>query len=187
MRRVRSPLSRRLLATVLLTLAQAIARAGESDEEALTRAPNRPALRASALSSGFTLDGRLGDPAWRAATDSIGNLTTIEPEEGGVPAGQTIVKVLADPHAIVIGVQCRDQEPGKIVAFSKARDSQLAEEDHIVIVIDPFLDGRSGYVFAVNAAGARFDGLVAARGEETNSDWDTVWEAKTTRDERGWC
>jgi hypothetical protein len=63
-----------------------------------------------------------------------------------------------------------------------ARDPELDEEDHVVLVFDTFQDGRSGYVFAINPLGARFDGLVIEQGEEVNSDWDAIWEAKTFRD-----
>ena len=146
----------------------------------------KPTVRAGVLRGVLVLDGRLREPAWRTA-DSIKNLTTIEPEEGGTPAGRTIVKVLASPTDIIVGVICRDTNPRGIVSASMGRDdSALTREDHVMIVIDPFRDGRSGYVFAVNPAGARFDGLVTARGEEVNSDWDAVWEAHTSRDNLGW-
>ena len=148
---------------------------------------DRPILRVARLAPDFRLDGRMGEGAWTSVTDSIADITMLEPEEGGVPTSPTIVKVLADDRSIVIGIQCRDAEPGKISAFSKARDSDLTEEDHVIIVLDPFLDGRSGYVFSVNPAGARFDGLVASRGEEANPSWDASWEAVTSRDEKGWC
>jgi hypothetical protein len=131
------------------------------------------------------LDGALSEPAW-ASAESIANLTTVEPEEGGVPAGQTTVKVLANSKEIVFGVTCHDADPAGIVSFSKARDSDLEEEDHILLVLDTFQDGRSGYVFAVNPSGARFDGLVVAQGEEVNANWDAVWEARTSRDAQGW-
>ena len=145
----------------------------------------RPALRAGILSSELNLDGVLSEPAW-ASADSIENLTTIEPQEGGVPAGRTIIKVLANSKEITFGVMCYDANPAEIVSFSKARDSELEEEDHIVLVLDTFQDGRSGYVFAVNPNGARFDGLVIAQGEKVNKNWDAVWEARTSRDEHGW-
>ena len=145
-----------------------------------------PTLRVGVLpTTAFHLDGKLDEPAWSAA-DSIVNLVTIEPEEGGVPAGQTVVKVLANPGELVIGVLSHDPNPAGIVAYSKARDAELEFEDHVVIVLDAFQDGRSGYVFAVNPSGARVDGLVTAQGEEVNSDWDAVWEARTSRDGRGW-
>jgi Domain of unknown function (DUF5916) len=145
----------------------------------------RARLRGGALQGEIVLDGRLDEPAWNGA-DSISDLITIEPEEGAVPAGQTIVKVLANPRELVFGFVCRDSNPAGIVAFAKTRDFDLELEDHVLIVLDPFQDGRSGYVFAVNPNGARFDGLVTAQGEEVNTDWDAIWEAATSRDERGW-
>ncbi|PYV40682.1 MAG: hypothetical protein DMG06_19475 [Acidobacteria bacterium] len=155
------------------------------DSNTLAQNQERPALRAGSLSSELSLDGVLSEPAW-ASADSIQNLTTIEPKEGGVPAGQTIVKVLANSKEIVFGVLCHDSDPAGIVSFSKARDSELEEEDHIVLVLDTFQDGRSGYVFAVNPNGARVDGLVIAQGEKVNNNWDAVWEARTSRDGNGW-
>jgi hypothetical protein len=146
----------------------------------------RPELRATALAdSKVTLDGVLSEPVW-ATADSIGNLITIEPEEGGVPAGRTVVKVLVSPTAIIIGVRCDDPDPSGIVSFIKARDVELDDEDHIVLILDTFQDGRSGYAFAVNPNGARFDGLIVAHGTDINSEWDAIWEARTSRNGTGW-
>lgn len=146
----------------------------------------RPALRVGAAAqTGIVLDGVLSEVLW-ASVDSIANLTQVEPEEGGVPKGRTVVRVLVTAADIIIGVRCYDPEPQAIVSFTKARDIELDEEDHIVLILDTFQDGRSGYVFAVNPDGARFDGLVSAEGEDVNSNWDTVWEARTTRDDQGW-
>ncbi len=156
----------------------------EEDEE--PEAGAKRALRVGALTAEFKFDGIVNGPVWWAASDSIADLVTIEPEEGGVPAGRTVVKVVADQNEIVVGARCFDNEPEGIVSFSKARDSELAEEDHLLIVFDTFLDGRSGYVFAVNPSGARFDGLVEKQGEDVNSDWDAIWEAKTSQDDSGW-
>jgi uncharacterized protein DUF5916 len=180
------PFSRLILALVLCAGPDAMARAAEGEETPATRAGARPTLRVGVLPPDLALDGRLTEAAWTTAADSIADLTMVEPEEGGVPTRPTVVKVLADRHAIVFGVLCRDADPQKIVTFSKGRDADLSEEDHLIIVLDPYLDGRSGYVFSINAAAARFDGLVAARGEEVNKDWDTSWEARTHRDSTGW-
>lgn len=146
----------------------------------------RPVLRAGALpASGVTLDGVLSEPVW-ADVDAITNLTMIEPQQGGVPAGKTIVKVLANSTEIVIGILCNDPDPSGIVSNSKARDAELDDEDHVTIVLDTFLDERSGYVFAVNPSGTRFDGLITKQGTDVNSNWDAVWEARTARDSSGW-
>jgi len=145
----------------------------------------RPTLRVGDLPAELNLDGRLDEPIWLTAL-AIPYLTMTEPVEGGDLVGTTVVRVLADSRMIVIGIACSDPEPSRIVSYSKARDSELRGEDHIKFILDTFLDGRSGYIFAVNPSGARYDALVANFGEGENSDWDTAWEAATARSEAGW-
>ncbi len=173
------------LVMLLLSAGPVLSQEVEEDEEEEV-VEERPTLAASLLQTNFAFSGSLTRAAWWATPDSIANLTTIEPEEGAKPEGQTVIKVLVNSHEIIIGARCYDAEPDGIVSYSKARDSDLSEEDHILFVLDTFMDGRSGYVFAVNPAGARFDGLVIEQGEDVNSDWDTIWEAKTSRDDAGW-
>jgi uncharacterized protein DUF5916 len=146
---------------------------------------SRPVLIAGRAGSGLRIDGRLDESAWSTA-DSIPNLTTTEPVEGGQPVGRTVVRVLADVGTIIIGVRADDPEPQRITSFARDRDASLQNEDHIRFVLDTYRDGRSGYVFAVNANGARYDALVANQGEGENSDWDGVWEAATQRTSTGW-
>jgi hypothetical protein len=185
MPRERHPVSSALLAiALLLSCTDAALAAGPEDEEKPEAA--RPTLRAGVLPRDFVLSGRLSDPAWRMVSDSVANLTTIEPREGEVPTARTVIKVLANAHELVVGVRCYDPSPSGIVSYSKARDAVLDEEDHLLLVFDTFQDERSGYVFAVNPSGARFDGLVTAQGEEVNSAWDTFWDARTGRDSTGW-
>jgi len=145
---------------------------------------DRPTLRAGRLEGVIRLDGRLDEPGW-AAADSIG-LTQVEPDEGGTATARTVVRVLAGPEAILIGVIAYDPDPAAIVSFSKAPDSDLENEDHIRLVLDTFQDGRTGYIFAVNPSGARLDALVANQGEGENRDWDAIWDAASRRTEVGW-
>ncbi|HSL70837.1 MAG TPA: DUF5916 domain-containing protein, partial [Longimicrobiales bacterium] len=143
-----------------------------------------PRLRVR-LAESIRLDGRLDEPAW-ITTDSIGQLTEVEPNEGGTPAARTVVRLLAERGALVVGVRAYDDNPAGIVSQSKDRDAGLGNEDHIRFVLDTFLDGRTGYIFAVNPSGARFDALVADQGEGENSNWDAIWDAATQRLPDGW-
>jgi hypothetical protein len=145
----------------------------------------QPTISAGRINPGIHLDGILDEPAWTHA-DSIPNLTAIEPLEGVAPAGRTVVRILADARALVIGIECHDPNPAGVVSYSKARDADLSNEDHVKLVLDTFRDGRSGYVFAVNAQGARYDALVANQGESEAKDWDTAWEAATARGSGAW-
>ena len=99
-------------------------------------------------------------------------LVAVEPHQGAPPSGRTVVRVLAGPKALVFGIRCEDPDAARIVSFTKERDGDLENEDHVVLVLDPFHDGRSGYVFAVNPGGARYDALVDRGGEKVNPSWD---------------
>ena len=98
----------------------------------------------------------------------------------------TTVRVLADAHDLVIGIRANDPDPSRIVSTSKARDPEMDKEDHVKIILDPFLDGRTGFVFAVNPGAARYDALVARTRNGEDPQWDAVWEARTSRDQGGW-
>ncbi len=145
----------------------------------------RPELRVSSVRLDVRIDGRLDEAAW-AEADSIANLTQIEPVQGAAPSGRTVVRVLAASDAIVIGIRADDPDAHLITAFARERDANLSNEDHLRIVLDTYMDGRSGYVFIVNPNGARFDALVANQGEGEDANWDALWEAATARTERGW-
>jgi len=142
-------------------------------------------LRAGKLNGTIQLDGKLDEQDWLDApfTDQ---LRTTEPVENGSPAFRTEVRVLAGQKFVYVGISCFDDNPDEIVRFSKLRDADLEIEDHVRIVIDPALDGQSGYIFGVNPYGARYDALVARRGESENSNWDVVWDARTQITDQGW-
>ena len=114
----------------------------------------------------------------------IAEFTQTDPYEGQPATARTSVRVLASASAIAIGVVC-DQDPADIVSFSVRRDAGLNNEDHVRIVLGPFLDGRSGYVFTINPTGARYDGLIEPGGDD-NADWDGIWDAATKRTSSGW-
>jgi hypothetical protein len=97
-----------------------------------------------------------------------------------------VVRVLTTGAAIIIGVRADDPDPSRIVAYARQRDAILDNEDHIAIVLDTYLDGRSGYVFAINPNGARYDALVSNQGQGQNANWDGVWEAAARRTVLGW-
>ena len=144
-----------------------------------------PTLRGGTLSENFSVDGVLDEPAWRTA-ERIDTLTQSDPSEGEAPSAQTTVRVLAGPKALLVGIVCDTPASGGMVSFSVRRDAALGNEDHVRIVLGTFLDGRSGYVFAVNPSGARYDALINPSGENENADWDGIWEAATTRTATGW-
>ena len=145
----------------------------------------RPSIEAGKLTGEIYLDGILDENDWKNAP-VLDNFLTTEPVEKGIPSSPTFVRVIANEKFVVFGIECKDSSPNEVVKFSKIRDADISNEDHIKIVLDPYLDGQSGYIFAVNAYGARYDALVSNRGESENEDWDAIWEAEVTINNDGW-
>ncbi len=152
---------------------------------AMAASGTRPTLRASVLRGALRIDGVLDEADWLAA-DSIADLTQIEPVEGARATGRTVVRVLVSADAIVIGVRADVGDSGRVVSFARERDASLTNEDHVKIVLDTYGDGRTGYVFAINPNGARYDALVSGQGESENANWDAAWESATARSASGW-
>ncbi len=125
------------------------------------------------------------EEAW-ARAQHISNFTQREMNFGEPVSERTEVAVLFDADALYIGFWGFDREPGRIFATEMARDFSWSGDDNFELVLDPFDDGRSGYLFVTNPNGAMADALIAENGGSTNRDWDGVWEVKTQRTEEGW-
>lgn len=142
------------------------------------QASQRPVIVSLRVDKELKVDGWLDEVEWSRA-DSITSLIMVEPIENGFPTFPTLVKILLTSKNIYLGFTCFDDKPDEIVAFSKARDSDLDDEDYIKVIFDTYRDGRNGYIFAINPFGARYDALVSFNGESENANWDGAWEAET--------
>lgn len=149
-----------------------------------TDVPEAEVLMLSSSES-IRLDGLLDESFWRRAVP-IGPFRMVEPDEDAEPSEKTEVRVAVTAEALYFGIICYDSAPEKIISFTMQRDAELRGEDHVKIVLDTFLNGRTGYVFAVNPHGARMDGLIAREGEGEDRDWDGIWEAAVQRISVGW-
>src|SRR5436309_224152 len=143
-----------------------------------------PVVTAGMITSPIVLDGALNEPAW-ASAGVISNLTQQEPFPGQPTPYDTKVMVLADRETLYIGVACSDPEPERIAVHTLQRDANLSADDTVAVVLDTFGDARTGYIFRINAAGARQDGLLA-NSADLSYDWDGIWDARTRRTATGW-
>lgn len=145
----------------------------------------KPGIKSTVAQQSIRVDGHLDEQDWLNA-DSITSLRMIEPIQDGEPTFQTTIKVLTSQKNIYVGIMCYDNDPSEIVAFSKARDSELEDEDYLKIIFDTYNDGRNGYIFAINPFAARYDALVSHNGEFENPNWDGYWDAKTSINKNSW-
>ena len=140
------------------------------------------------------LDGVLDEPVWQRATPAGGFLQR-EPATGAPATEPTEVRVVYDARRLVLGVVLHDSQPEAILQNEMRRDGSFDADDSFAWVIDSFVDGRTGYFFEINPAGAMGDGLVALSaggggggggGGGINRSWDGIWIARVRRIETGW-
>lgn len=144
-----------------------------------------PAFAAVPAAGAIVLDGAVDEPAWTEAS-TIPGLTQQDPEPGKpTPFDATRVSVISAGDTLYFGIVCPDPQPESVAVHTLQRDSDMEGDDTVALVLDTFGDGRTGYLFRVNAGGARQDGLISGP-EETSLDWDGIWDARTQRTAGGW-
>ena len=132
------------------------------------------------------LDGVLDEPAW-AQAGVIADLVQQAPKPGEPTPFRTEVRILVDAGNLYFGITCIDPDPALIAVHTMQRDGNMSGDDTISIVLDTFHDHRTGYLFEVNAAGARLDGLISDPNADSASlDWDGIWDVATRRTATGW-
>ena len=152
-----------------------------------TRSQNdpRPVAHAALRQGEITIDGRIDEPAWAAATP-ITELVQAVPDEGKPPSQKTEIRILYDDAAIYIGARMYDSLGAKGVRSALARRDQVMNgdnnltSDRIAFVFDTFRDKNSRNWFELNPDGVK--------GDHQNGDpsYDPVWEGATKIDSLGW-
>ncbi|OQX99110.1 MAG: hypothetical protein B6I20_10285 [Bacteroidetes bacterium 4572_117] len=129
------------------------------------------------------IDGIIDDGAW-AKVKWENNFTQYQPNEGEAPSQKTSFKILYDDDNIYVAIKAFDTEPDKIERRMTRRDGW--EGDKIGIHLDTYFDKRTAFVFVVNAAGVKNDGIMIGDGDDFDDSWDPIWDAKTSIDSEGW-
>jgi hypothetical protein len=177
---------------LLALLTDAVAIAGppavpdvRADEPAVVRAVVRDdrVARAVRRQGGIELDGRLDDAAWQTAP-THSDFWQRAPKEGQAPTYRTEFRVVYDDHAIYVGLRAFDPDPAQIRARLHRRDLE-SHADWMGVIFDSYHDRRTGFGFAVNAAGVQRDVLLYDDSSE-DSGWDAVWSSAVAIDGQGW-
>ena len=140
-------------------------------------------VRAVRASHPVTIDGTISDPLWQTA-DRVTGFLERDPNEGTTPSESTVVYVAYDDAALYVAARMYDDHPDSIIGRLGRRDA-ITTSDRFTVFIDPYHDRRSGYYFAVDAAGTLSDGTLYNDDWDDNT-WDGVWEGKAARDALGW-
>ena len=154
--------------------------------QTLSRDGGAVVLRANALGDQvIKVDGKL-DEAVYARFEPASDFIQQEPQEGQPATERTEVWVFFDSKNVYVSARCFDSHPERMVANEMRRDHfNLFENENFAVIFDTFHDKRNGYLFYTTPLGGLFDGLITDE-TNTNRDWNTVWDARVSRDEKGW-
>src|SRR5262249_1860675 len=166
----------------LLVCAAAGPAFAQIDYEAERRERHLPIARTPAP---ITLDGALDEAAWQNAAVATGFLQN-EPHDGEPATEQTDVRVTYDSEFLYIGVVAHDSSPQDIIVSDLKKDFDPNSSDAFEVILDTFHDGRNGYMFATNAAGAKWDAQMVNEGRDVNANWDAIWSVRTRLTSDGW-
>ena len=140
-------------------------------------------VRAVRTERPIVVDGLLEEEVWKNDR-AVTAFTQSDPDQGQPPRQRTDVRVAYDDDALYVAAHLQDSAPDSVVARLSRRDND-ASSDLFGFFIDPLRDKRTGYYFAVTAAGVLLDGVLLNDGWDDDS-WDGVWQARARRDGQGW-
>jgi len=154
-----------------------------SNSDTLFIKNNDRILQAFKITEPISLDGVLNESVWNNHS-GFSDFIQRDPIEGAQPTETTIIKLGYDENSLYLAAEMNDSSPDSIMARLTRRD-EWVDCDNIMLCLDPYKDKRSGYYFALNAAGTQLDGVFYNDSWDDGS-WDGVWEGKVHRNQKGW-
>ena len=153
---------------------------------ALAQTPRpAPTIRANRLTQPLRIDGKLDEEIYKT-TPAISDFVQQEPDEFQPATERTEAWIFFDDDHVYVSARNYETHPERRVANEMRRDtSQLRQNDTFGVMFDTFHDKRNGYIFYANAIGGLADSQVTDEGPP-NSDWNTVWEVRTSEFDGGW-
>lgn len=142
--------------------------------------------QASALrvpSGSIELDGRLDDRAW-VSVPPLTEFVQKEPIEGARPTDRMEVRFAFDDNALYVGARMYSSTS---IQAPLGRRDEGDQAEHLVILLDTYLDRRTSSAFGVSASGVRLDWYYPEDDDwPSDPGFNPVWQARTSRDAEGW-
>ena len=133
----------------------------------------------------IVVDGVLDEAAWAAAEPAV-DFHQQFPDEFAPATERSEVRFLYDDEMLYVGAMLYDGERDGLIINSLQRDFSNFQTDSFLVVLDTFLDQRSGYGFNTNAAGAQRDGQTFDNGRRNDFNWNGAWIVRSAVLENGW-
>lgn len=136
------------------------------------------------LESEPVIDGILDDAVWQQAR-LVTDFYQTTPTEFATPSQRTEVRIFYTEDAIYVGAKMFEDDPELITAQALRQYGGVSQEDVFILLLDPFLNRRSGYRFAISANGIWWDAIYSSP-TETDGNWLGIWQGESNIGEDGW-
>ncbi len=148
--------------------------------------PSKTARAVRIIGAAPSIDGRLDDAAWSAAT-VISDFVQKIPVEGATPSVATEVRLLYDDDALYVGARLRRTDPSAIRTSITRRDGE-SDAEVFTVSLDTYLDKRTAYSFSLSSGGVRGDFYHSQDSEDSGREaqFDPVWAGSARVDAEGW-
>ena len=146
--------------------------------------PPRKAAAAHRAAVPPVLDGRLDDALWTEAA-LVEDLHIVVSDEYGTPGERSRIYVAYDDDNLYFAARFYDSNPDTIVAKVLNKRDVSFGEDGFSVTLDPYDQGRTGYMFDVNPNGMRSEAIYTDQ-DRQNWDWEGIWDAAAQIDGEGW-
>ena len=110
----------------------------------------------------------------------------MEPERGAEATVRTEFHLTYDDNFLYAAFHCRQDSTAALVANVRTRDALEKSDDAVFLLLDPYHDRRSGYVFLLNALGTQTDIRLRDDGRSTDIRWDAEWLCRTSSGNGWW-
>jgi hypothetical protein len=149
-------------------------------------------LGVASLAAAPTIDGEIGDAEWVGAAVADQNFVQIEPAYGEPSPLRTVVRIGQTATALYVAFEAFDPDIARLSAAITQRDaitnrdSNVVQDDTVAVLLDPFGDGRTAYIFRTNVLATQEDGRIADNGRAVDLQWDGAWRSAAVRHEDRW-
>jgi hypothetical protein len=146
------------------------------------------------ITGSVRFDGIPDEEAWESLDPF--QLIMYRPDFANQPSEASDVRIGYDNEFLWVGAKLYMHDASDIFAVTKKRDDMLFGYDAFGIVLDCYNDNENALAFFTAPTGLRTDYTISndASGggggpgfmSAMNNSWNTFWDVKTTRDEKGW-
>ena len=130
------------------------------------------------------IDGVLDEDIWANAA-VVSDLHQMDPIEYSEPSERSEFYLVYDKDALYVGARVLDSQPDRIAANILRQGANITNDDLLLVILDPYNNGREGYQFQLNPNGVRYEGLFLGA-SQMQWNWDGIWQAAATQDDEGW-